>query len=191
MKKRYIISAELAALALSVVTAVAVAAPTGKLKCFSGSPATCVVNSGSNSATLDTSQGGFAGVYLSNGKNVNGSTLSSVDFSFTYTCQPSNTDTITCVGGGAPRWSIPINTDGNAKTVEGYAFIDAFNCGSTGTVSTTSATCKVFFGPDTYANWDAFALANPTYTIGNALPFVISDVQTSPVIIFDPTITKA
>ncbi|MEO7234919.1 MAG: hypothetical protein ABIW80_06050, partial [Lapillicoccus sp.] len=45
-----------------------------------------------------------------------------------------------------------------------------------GTVSTTSATCIVYFGDLAYANWDAFAAANPTYTISRNLPFVIVDV---------------
>lgn len=184
----------IAALVLAAVgiTAVAAGAAGGKLRCFSGSPATCTVNSGTNSATFDTSGGGYAGVYYTNGKSLGGSTLASVDFSFTYRCQPSNTDTTTCVGGGAPRWSIPIDTGGDPKDELGaYAFLDAANCGSSGMVSTTLATCPVFLNTGgSWANWDAFAAANPTYTIASALPFVISDVPTAPVIIFDPTVTK-
>src|SRR5215475_11955708 len=35
------------------------------------------------------------------------------------------------VQGGAPRFSIPISTDKDAKTTEGFAFLDAAGCGAT------------------------------------------------------------
>jgi hypothetical protein len=159
---------------LSVLVAFALAgtagAGPGKLKCFSGDPATCSVSG--ETVTLDTSDGGFAGAYYTASK-ANGSPLTGVDYSFQYNCDPSD-DTVTCVGGGSPRWSIPIDTPSAGKT-NGYAFLDAFGCGSTGTVSTASTACAVNFGGVDYANWDAFAAANPTYRIGNALPFVITD----------------
>ena len=59
--------------------------------------------------------------------------------------------------------------------MNGYAFIDAAGCGSTGMVSTTDPNCAVTFNGVTYANWDAFAAANPSYRIGNVVPFVITD----------------
>ena len=74
---------------------------------------------------------------------------------------------------GRPAWSIPINTNASPQP-EGYAFIDAAGCGSTGTVSTTSASCHVNYGADC-ANWVAFAAANPTYRIADAVPFIITD----------------
>ena len=129
-------------------------------------PGTCSVSQ--DTATLDTSDGGFAGAYYTASK-ANGTPLTGVDYAFQYNCDPSD-DTVTCVGGGSPRWSIPIDTPDAGKT-NGYAFIGAANCGSTGTVSTTSATCAVNFASVDYANWDAFAAANPSYQIGNALPF--------------------
>ena len=96
--------------------------------------------------------------------------LVAVDFSFT------STGTVT---GGAPRFSLPIDTDGKPKTDNGYAFIDAANCGGVSgvetVVSTESASCPVFFGSGSWANWDAFVAANPTYRIGHAIPFVIAD----------------
>ena len=92
---------------------------------------------------------------------------------FVDNCDPLD-DSVSCTGGGSPRWSIPLNADRNGK-VEGYAFIDAPGCGNTGVVSTTSATCAVTFEGTTYANWDAFAAANPDYRIGHAVPFVITD----------------
>jgi len=174
----------LVAAALTVAVT-ANAAGGGKLKCFADSPATCTLNS-ATSATIDSTQGGDAGVYLTNGKSTNGTPIANADFSFTFFCA-NTTDLSSSSGGGAMRWSIPINTDGNSKTTEGYAFLDGANClaggtqpsGGALTVSTTVATCPVFFGAGSYTNWDAFAAANPTYTISGALPFVISDVVTA------------
>ena len=175
--KRLVLTAALVVAVISM-TAVAAFAGGGKLKCFADSPATCTLNS-AVSATIDTTRGGDAGVYLTNGKSMNGALLASVDFSFTYFCA-NTTDLTACTGGGAARWSIPISTDGNTKTTESYAFIDAASCGNTGTVSTTLASCPVFLNTGgSWANWDAFAAANPTYTISSALPFIISDVQTA------------
>src|SRR5262249_38762301 len=138
----------------------------GKLKCFADSPATCTLNS-ATSATIDATGGGDAGVFLSNGKSTNGAPLASVHFSFTYFCA-NTTDITSCTTGGAPRWSIPISTDGNSKTTEGYAFLDGQGClnggtalsGGALTVSTTLATCPVNFQSVDYQNWDAFAAAN-------------------------------
>jgi hypothetical protein len=186
--KRLAFLVALVAAALSI-TSFATAAG-GKLKCFADSPATCTLNS-DGGATIDATAGGDAGVYLTNGNSSNGTVpggtpLSRSDFSFTYFC--GNTlDITSCTGGGAPRWSIPISTDANSKTTEGYAFLDGANCMNAGTpvvgnaltVSTTLSTCPVFFGADSYVNWDAFAAANPSYTISGDLPFVISDAPTA------------
>lgn len=171
----------------------------GKLRCFADAPAVCTLNSGAASATIDATAGGDAGVYLSNGKSLNGTPLANADFSFTYFCGDT-TDITSCTGGGIPRWSIPISTDGNSKTTEGYAFIDGANCLANGTptsggaltVSTTVATCPVFFGSAEYPNWDAFAAANPSYTISGDVPFVISDGSTaSPQIVSNVIATKS
>jgi hypothetical protein len=184
MRKLHIV---LAALALSLVAVVAVAAPPGKLKCFSGAPASCSVSQ--DTVTLDTSSGGFAGAYITNSRNVSGTSLSGVTFSFQYNCDPSDNNT-DCTGGGSPRWSIPIDTNGNGKT-DGYAFLDAAGCGFTGAVSTASVSCAVNFASIDYLNWAAFAAANPTYTIGNSLPFVITDTtEPGTTLIFAITITK-
>lgn len=175
MKKFVLLALVLTAVAMPM-TASAVG---GKLKCFSGTPATCTIERSSNAGTLDTRAGGYAGVYLSNGKSLNGAPLASVDFTFNYYC--SNyppADTTDCVNGGSPRWSIPIDENGDGE-YDGYAFIDAAGCGQmgqlTGVVSTEDTTCQVTYKAGTYANWDAFAAANPTYTIAKALPFVIAD----------------
>lgn len=181
------------AVAVTVLTAgtASGAAGGGKLRCFADAPATCTLNS-PTSATINATNGGDAGVYLSNGKSLNGAPLTHVDFSFTYFCA-NTTDITSCTGGGAPRWSIPISTDGNSKTTEGYAFLDGAGCmnggetpsGGSITVSTTLAACSVTFSTldgsfsASYPNWDAFAAANPTWTISGDLPFVISDVSTA------------
>jgi hypothetical protein len=62
----------------------------------------------------------------------------------------------------------------------------------TGTVSTTIASCPVFLnsGPS-FANWDAFAAAQPAYTISGSYPFVIADVGTAaPIVLYDVSVTK-
>jgi hypothetical protein len=157
----------LIALVASVaIAAPALAAPPARLLTFGTGDATLT---GLSSVTLVNDAGEYSGVYLHAARTAK--SIGSVDFSFTY----SGT-----IAGGAPRFSIPIDTDGNG-TVEGYAFIDANSCGATttsgsGTVSTELATCKVYFLNDVYANWDAFVLANPTYRLPpGSVPFIIAD----------------
>ena len=52
--------------------------------------------------------------------------------------------------------------------------MDVNGCNGSGYVSTKSATCKVYFITDTYANWAAFVAARPTYTV-SYIPFIIAD----------------
>ena len=114
--------------------------------------------------TIVNDSGEYGGVYLSS-RSQSGKLLGEVDFSFVSTGH---------VAGGAPRFSIPIDTDGNG-TGDGYAFLDVNGCGAT-LVSTDSANCVTYFGPDSFANWDAVAAAHPTYRIApGAIPFVIAD----------------
>jgi hypothetical protein len=93
------------------------------------------------------------------------------------------------VTGGAPRWSIPVNTDSDANTTEGYAFIDVNGCGGSAgvptVVATANANCHVNFQGVDYANWQAFCGKNggahPTYTLAKfdggepTFPFIIAD----------------
>jgi hypothetical protein len=101
------------------------------------------------------------------------------------------------VAGGAPRWSIPVNSDGDPTTTEGFAFIDAAACGATTgpadavfphntTVSPGNPACHVFYSGDgqTYTNWEAFVGktgAHPTWTLSfqtpadPIFPFIIAD----------------
>ncbi|HET9782574.1 MAG TPA: hypothetical protein VFR33_12440 [Candidatus Dormibacteraeota bacterium] len=196
-KRLALLSLVLAALAALVLGGTTASANGGKLRCFADAPASCTLNSGTG-ATIDTTSGGDAGVYLSNGKSTGGFPLANVSFSFTYFCQ-NTLDLTSCIGGGAPRWSIPISTDGSGTTA-GYAFLDAQGClnggtqpsGGALTVSTAASTCPVnAFGID-YPNWAAFAAANPSFTIASALPFVISDVATGgEIIVSDLDVTKS
>jgi len=183
--KRLGIAAVLSVLVAFALAGTAGAGP-GKLKCFASATATCSVDQ--DTVTLDTSSGGFAGAYYTASK-ANGTALTAVDYSFQYNCDPSD-DSVTCVGGGSPRWSIPIDTPDAGKT-NGYAFLDAAGCGSTGSVSTASSACAVNFGGVDYLNWDAFAAANSSYRIGNALPFVETDTtEPGTTVIFAINVTK-
>ena len=151
------------------------AAAANPLLCFEDPPADCTINSGGTSATLNTAGGGDAGVYYAS-SNISGDSIGTVTgLSFTYTCASATN----CVTGGSPRMSIPIdtNTDSTGST-EGYAFIDANNCGMTALLTgTVTQACPVFFGATLYTNWAAFVAAHSDYRIGNddAIPFVIAD----------------
>jgi len=158
------------------------AAAANPLVCFSGTTdgstygGVCTINPGGTSATLNTADGdpdgSYAGVYYAV-SSLSGKLVGTVnDVSFTYLC----TTAATCVTGGSPRLSIPIDTNGNG-TRDGWAFIDAANCGQTGgTSGTVNLSCPVFFGGTLYANWTAFATANPTYRIAtDDVAFVIAD----------------
>jgi hypothetical protein len=93
------------------------------------------------------------------------------------------------VGGGAPRFSIPIN-DGAFDQNTDYAFIDAAGCGATvgdnpgnvaTLVSTQNPACHVHFHGTDYANWTTFALSNPTFRIAKGwIPFIIADAVPPP-----------
>src|SRR4051812_27686686 len=119
------------------------------------------------SAKIVTEAGQHGGIYRTDPVKV--ADLGQVKFKF-----KSDGD----VQGGAPRWSIPIDTDGNRKTTEGWAFFGAANCGATvgpnpqhvvTTVSTSNSSCKVFFSTvsgsksESFDNWSAFAAAHPDY----------------------------
>lgn len=157
-------SSILLALVASFVIAVpATAAPPTRLLAFGTGDVTIE----GDTATLVNEVSEYSGVYLSS-RSQSGKPLNAVSFSFSY---------MQDVAGGAPRFSIPIDTDRDGS-VDGYAFLDAINCGLTGTVSTESSNCLVYFGPDVYANWDAFAgaLGNEDYRIApGSIPFIISD----------------
>jgi hypothetical protein len=155
-----------AALSLAGTTG---AAPRGQLRTFG----TGEVTTANSSATIVIDVGEFGGVF-EQGKGQQGKLLREVVFAFT-----SRGD----VAGGAPRFSIPIN-DGLFDPSGDYAFIDAAGCGATvgdnpgnlaTLVSTQNPACHVNFHGVDYANWAAFANANPTFRIAKSTPFIIAD----------------
>ena len=148
----------------------AVAAANGQLQAFG----TGTVTITGDAATILNASGQYGGVYTKS-KSQSGMLLNVVTFSFVSTGD---------VGGGAPRFSIPINTDGGVGNVAGYAFLDAAGClgasGDTTTVSTASSTCRVNFLSQDYANWAALAAAFPTARIAQSrVPFIIADAPGS------------
>ena len=162
------------AFAAVLIAGAAFAAPSTTLKTFADGDAVVTVD-GPDSATIELVNATDSGGVYIQPKSQGGKRLSRVDFSFT-----SSGD----VQGGAPRFSIPIDTGGSAS-IDGYAFIDAAGCGATvgdnptniaTVVSTEVSTCHVNFDGTDYANWDAFAAANPSYrTTPGAIPFIIAD----------------
>ena len=81
-----------------------------------------VTVTGADSAKIVIRPGQYGGVYL-NSKSQGGKTLDQVAFGFTSTGD---------VQGGAPRFSLPIDDPATAVKGDGYAFIDAANCGARG-----------------------------------------------------------
>jgi hypothetical protein len=163
--KRFISLLGIAVLAI-VVTASAALAGKATLQTFG----TGVVTTDGDSAQIVLDGAGeYGGVYLKS-KSTSGK-LADVDFEFTSTGD---------VTGGAPRFSLPIDDPATSVKGDGYAFIDAANCGGvtggTTLVSTESATCAVFYGSGSWANWDAFVAANPTLRVTpGGIPFIIAD----------------
>ena len=89
------------------------------------------------------------------------------------------------VTGGAPRFSIALDTDGNKKTTETYAFLDAAGCGADvgdnptfaeTMIDTALANCKVNASGVDYDNWAALVLAHPSWQTSKDPSFVIADV---------------
>ena len=175
--RKYLIGA--IALVVLALGSVALGAPGSgnRLYCFSGTEdganGTCTL--AGNGAVLDTTDGNtnpndnYAGVYVGNSK-LEGRLLADVQkLSFSFTGGP--------VTGGSPRFSIPIDEDGDGTT-EAYAFADAVGCGDgAGNVDVIDdASCLVSYGATTYGSWAAFAAAQPTYRIASdALTFIIAD----------------
>lgn len=167
--KRLLVAGSSALLMVSLVAGSVAAAPNVKYRTFGSAEVTqgpagtfTIVSDGE-----DPTWGGpeYGGVYLASRSN-SGKRIGRVQFSFT-----SSGD----VAGGAPRFSIPINT-GKGNKVAFYAFLDVNGCGGNPVVSTASATCAVYAGSETFANWAAFAAAHPRYRIApGKVPFIIAD----------------
>ena len=130
-----------------------------------------------NSATIELEGAEYGGVYV-HARALGKDAIGDVQASFVSTGD---------VAGGAPRLNVPIDNDGDRQW-DYWAVIDAANCGGTsdGTtvVSTENPDCAVFFlGSEapaaTYANWDAYAAANPAHVVAskgdNSTAFIIAD----------------
>lgn len=144
------------------------AASGNKIQCFGGDGGTCTPIT--DGVSINTVGGGYAGVYVPS--NLGGRLLGDVNkLSFDYNG--------TGASGGSPRFSLPIDENGDGVT-EQYAFIDTLGC-NTGDANVGTAdaindpTCLIWNGANSYANWAAFVAANPTYRISNNTPFIIAD----------------
>jgi len=173
------------ALVASLAIAATVVAASNKLRTAVGGAGQAFVFS-STSAQLRLSGTGngvdYAAIYTT-AKSPAGKLLSEVDMGFNIAAPEGQNG---YVQGGAPRLTIPIDFDGDLLW-DDFASIDWNSCGGTvdGTgrltssvlVSTTSSTCGVSLnGGGSYANWDAFAAANPTYRIAKGQQaFIIAD----------------
>lgn len=137
-----------------------------KLQCFGDGECTLIPGG----ATLSNDAGEHSGVYIPS--NLIGRSLSDVNkLSFDYSGSGA--------AGGSPRISVPIDSNGDGTT-DDHAFIDTGYCNDAGdpNVGTLDAindpTCVIWYGSDSYANWAAFASANPTYRISGT-SFIIVD----------------
>jgi hypothetical protein len=172
MPRRFLILVGASVAALTTLVAVA-GAGSNTILTFADNGAT-VTQPDATSAYIVVGAGQDGGVYQD---KFNSQKLSKVKLAFV-----SSGD----VQGGAPRWSVPIDTNKDSKTTEGFAFMDAAGCGATvgvnpahvpTLVSTASPTCAVNFQSVDYANWAAFAAANPDFKTSKAdVTFVIADV---------------
>jgi hypothetical protein len=151
-----------------VVTTVALAASGGPLKTFGDGDITVQ----DNKAAFVVLPGQYAGVYKTTSDT---KPISKVRFHMV-----SYGD----VQGGAPRFSIALDTDGNKKTTETYAFLDAAGCGGVvggndsfteTTIDTGLANCKVNVSGTDYDNWAALVAAHPDWKTSKDASFVIAD----------------
>ena len=152
-----------------------------KLLCFSGTDdggiygGTCAITRRGpmGSAVLDTTDGdpdgSYAGVY-STSRSIYGKPLSRIgSLSFRFSGDAAL--------AGSPRFSVPIDRDGDGDT-DVWAYISAFYCDNgSGTVSPRNAGCTIFTSDGgNYAGISALTAAYPGATIANDnYVFVISD----------------
>ena len=119
-----------------------------------------------DTARINNGSDEYGGVYLRS-RSLSSKPLRAVHISFRSTGDTA---------GGAPRFSIPLNT-GHKESTPPYAFLDVNNCG-TNLVSTDRSDCKVFlnFSDESFANWDALVARHPSWRIkAGGIPFIIAD----------------
>lgn len=183
MHPHRVIGASIVALALTLsLVATAVAAP-NKLRIETGGDgAAYIFSSASARLTVGGPGSGYAAVYTT-AKGPAGKRLIDIDMGFVVAGGSGQTGNVT---GGAPRLTIPIDMDGDGAW-DDFASIDWASCGgsvdSNGVltadvfVSTTNPDCGVNLNAGgSFANWDAFAAANPTYRVAKGQQaFIIAD----------------
>lgn len=132
-----------------------------------------------STATIVNDAGEYGGVYVK-ARAVNNKLVGDVVISFTSTGD---------VTGGAPRFNLPIDNDGDRQW-DYWLTLDAANCGGTSDVATWVSTenpdCAVYFlGAEApaagyYPNYDAFVAANPTHRVAskgeNSIAFIVADI---------------
>ena len=153
----------LVGLALAIALAGASTAAPKQLRSFGDGD----VSINGRAATLVNDPGEFSGVFLKHGSQ-GGKRVRAIHMSFRYSGDTA---------GGAPRFSIPLDTDRDGDR-DGFAFVDALNCGDTGLVSTDDPDCKVFlnFSSESFDNWADLVTTHPTWRIPRrGIPFIIAD----------------
>jgi len=167
-----------------------------RLRCFTGQTdepgvagGECTILPGGGSALLSTFpcptqfQYCYAGVYMAH-EPIMGEPIGAVtNLHYSYTGGP--------ISGGSPRFSIPIDLNGDGATDQFicapgptfcylFAFADSQTCDTehSGTVNViTDATCPISLnsGPS-WPNWAAFVAANPGAKVGaDLVTFIIAD----------------
>jgi hypothetical protein len=164
---RNVLTAAAALLAITAVASPEAIAASNKYqdqKCFTGGGGTCVQQGGGVFTLGVTVQYvDYAGVYVP-GKSLAGISASSLALSFSY-----QGDT----AGGAPRFSIPLDTDGKSNTVEGYLFVDtACDANHDNVVDLTEPGCIV---SDSWGYYGTYANYFNSYQVANAQSFIIND----------------
>src|SRR5262245_8458350 len=162
--KLLVVTAALVVAAFTVTVGVVSAAPKldRVLTCFTGQSedpggaygGKCAIVDGT--AAIDTTLAGnptyganYAGVYVPVTPSLSGKKIGDVgQLAFSYTGGP--------LGGGSPRYSIPIDTNADGGW-DVFAFVDT-TCDNeaAGTVDVVGdATCPVYVGSEAFTNWTA------------------------------------
>jgi hypothetical protein len=187
MKKftSYFAAAVLGALLATTSSAFAAAPDTApgqnKLTCFDGTTdgfnGVCTMQGkgARGPATLNNNDGddnpfnNYSGVFVDN-STMYGTAIGDVSqLSFKYSGDAAT--------AGSPRFSIPIDTNGDGTT-EFFAFVSALTCNDgAGTVDVIhDSTCTIFAGAETFDNWAAMVEAHPDWTIADDnFVFIIAD----------------
>jgi hypothetical protein len=153
-----------------------------KLQCFDGTTdggfnGTCTLqgNGARGPATLNNNDGdsdpfnNYSGVFVLN-STVYGQAVGDItQLQFSYAGDAAT--------AGSPRFSIPIDTNGDDAT-DFFAFVSAFHCNDgAGLVDVINdSSCTIFAGTESFDNWAALVEAHPDWTIAtDNFIFIIAD----------------